>query len=77
VRCTAEAGSIKKSRARGALALQNFYTGEQGFEPQQADPESAVLPLDDSPLTPDILAFSDRMSKLSRNPGSVPPAARD
>jgi hypothetical protein len=40
------------------------YTGEQGFEPQQADPESAVLPLDDSPLEKIIVAFSDRMGKL-------------
>ena len=26
-----------------------FHTGEQGFEPRPTDPESAVLPLDDSP----------------------------
>ena len=27
-----------------------IYSGEQGLEPQYADPESAVLPLDDSPM---------------------------
>src|SRR5690242_14522894 len=30
-----------------------LIAGEQGFEPQPADPESAVLPLDDSPLVGD------------------------
>lgn len=30
-------------------ALQGDLAGELGFEPRLADPESAVLPLDDSP----------------------------
>ena len=28
-----------------------FMAGRQGFEPRLADPESAVLPLDDLPMT--------------------------
>ena len=30
--------------------LVRAVVGEEGFEPSQAEPESAVLPLDDSPL---------------------------
>ena len=32
-------------------------TGRQGFEPRLADPESAVLPLDDLPTQPDNTGF--------------------
>ncbi len=35
--------------------LAIIYTGEQGFEPRQADPESTVLPLDDSPINYNLL----------------------
>ena len=31
------------------LASQKKVAGEEGFEPSLTDPESAVLPLDDSP----------------------------
>ena len=33
----------------GSVAMLPVLAGEQGFEPRYADPESAVLPLDDSP----------------------------
>src|SRR5258708_6268383 len=42
-------GDIKKERFETSLA------GVQGFEPRLADPESAVLPLNDTPL---LLAWS-------------------
>ncbi len=31
--------------------MELFLAGERGFEPLKADPESAVLPLDDSPIS--------------------------
>ena len=37
--------------ALGLLRKQKFeLAGEEGFEPSLTDPESAVLPLDDSPV---------------------------
>ena len=32
-------------------ANSNNLAGDRGFEPRYADPESAVLPLDESPVT--------------------------
>ena len=46
MRCCA---SKRGSAGRGAARFQE-ETGELGFEPRQADPESAVLPLHHSPL---------------------------
>jgi hypothetical protein len=37
-------------KKRGIKPL--FLAGVQGFEPQSADPESAVLPLNDTPMLP-------------------------
>ena len=54
----------KKIRARESLALPTYITEEQGFEPRPAEPESAVLPLDDSPILGDILAFSVWIGKF-------------
>jgi hypothetical protein len=39
-------GLVAESKLIGAPIL----AGEQGFEPQLPDPESGVLPLDDSPV---------------------------
>ncbi len=38
--------------------------GEEGFEPSFTDPESAVLPLDDSPATHEQIILQSR-AKLS------------
>ena len=38
-------------KKREALNL-SFRAGVQGFEPRLADPESAVLPLNDTPMLP-------------------------
>ena len=52
---------IKKRRGMYILSM----AGVQGFEPQSADPESAVLPLNDTPieqaayLQPDICEVYD------------------
>src|SRR5260370_41133466 len=37
-------------RQRGAARRGGSLAGVQGFEPQLADPESAVLPLNDTPI---------------------------
>jgi hypothetical protein len=42
----------QKPRPGGRGDRGCLEAGEQGFEPQLADPESAVLPLDDSPTLP-------------------------
>ena len=51
------------------ISCPNYkITGEQGFEPRPADPESAVLPLDDSPSAKIILALPADISKLDERP---------
>jgi hypothetical protein len=50
-----------------AANLLNCVAGTQGFEPRYADPESAVLPLDDVPMFQLILPHAGR-----RNPGACP-----
>ncbi len=46
--------------------------GEQGFEPRLPDPESGVLPLDDSPMVPrgqefpGLLAFQTFEGHMTR-----------
>src|SRR5438874_361404 len=40
----------KLSRLSSRRELQRLLAGVQGFEPQLTDPESAVLPLDDTPM---------------------------
>ena len=35
-----------------------LFAGDRGFEPLPADPESAVLPLDQSPIT--VISLSQR-----------------
>jgi hypothetical protein len=47
------------------LPYQSYVTEEQGLEPRPAEPESAVLPLDDSPKLGGILAFSTGISKFT------------
>ena len=37
---------------------KHLLAGDRGFEPRLTDPESVVLPLDESPATGIILAFS-------------------
>jgi hypothetical protein len=52
-------------RLRDRAEICGGCAGEQGFEPQPADPESAVLPLDDSPM--------ERRAKLSTGDYNRPP----
>ena len=53
-----------------------MVTEEQGLEPRLADPESAVLPLDDSPTLTDILAFTAWIGKLLNYPMYFEPHTR-
>ena len=50
--------------------------GELGFEPRQAESESAVLPLDDSPKTDLRLAGNDSATRRLAKPHINAPAAR-
>ena len=46
----ADINDLPKKRGITETAMPHkAATGEQGFEPRSAEPESAVLPLDDSP----------------------------
>ena len=45
-------------------ASPSKLAGRQGFEPRLADPETAVLPLDDPPAEPD---YRHSMSVVSRS----------
>jgi hypothetical protein len=54
---------------------QQNVAGGQGFEPRQADPESAVLPLDDPPTSGRILTHSVRLVKIFQR-ASVSPQLR-
>ena len=57
LKCTCvEVGGIKKERCMKHLSM----AGVQGFEPQLTDSESAVLPLNDTPLA--CLTLSVRVS---------------
>lgn len=47
------AGGAAKSDALQGTAIVPSLAGEGGFEPPHTDPESAVLPLDDSPISRD------------------------
>ncbi len=50
-------GSQGQSKTQKRRSFHNFsLAGVQGFEPQLADPESAVLPLNDTPICP-VLSF--------------------
>ena len=44
----------------------NKLAGEPGFEPGLTDPESVVLPLDDSPACVDIIAYARSKKKPIR-----------
>ena len=41
---------LERVASWAARRMRPECAGEQGFEPRLADPESAVLPLDDSPI---------------------------
>lgn len=45
--------------------------GEQGFEPRLPDPESGVLPLDDSPLVRDAMRLYHCVGGMSSRPSGV------
>src|SRR5438445_8243300 len=53
------------SRRVSFLNANELQAGELGFEPRQADPESAVLPLHHSPKA---FAFARQNSRLGRGP---------
>lgn len=54
---------INNKEGRSAIFPPSILAGVQGFEPQLTDPESAVLPLDDTP--------SSHMLEPGRTPDSV------
>lgn len=63
--------SNKVGHAHNGNAPPQNKAGEQGFEPRSAEPESAVLPLDDSPVDTGIVASSGRMGKSHQEWGQV------
>ena len=59
----------EKSLQATSQFLLNFckhLAGEEGFEPSQTDPESVVLPLDDSPAP--LLFYREVLAPSSRLP---------
>jgi hypothetical protein len=47
-----QAAQYRAALRNSLRLLRNLLAGLQGFEPQLSDPESDVLPLDDSPSSP-------------------------
>ena len=56
--------SKKEGHTPYGHAPRSSQAGEQGLEPRPADPESAVLPLDDSPGLDNIVASSNWKGKF-------------
>ena len=52
------------------IVLKVTLAGEPGFEPGLHDPESCVLPLDDSPALPDIITQDYVMGNVILAPTS-------
>src|SRR5690606_20533973 len=60
----------------GNTEREESLAGEQGFEPQLPDPESGVLPLDDSPMLPESIPILRRRVESFRSPSHHRAAAR-